>query len=62
METVSASAFICSSLISRYPHKELLEQIITGDEKWVTYVNFIRKGQWLGPGQKPEPTPKGDLL
>ena len=53
--------FICNSLLSRYPRKEFLEQIITGDEKWVTYVNVTRKGQWLGPGQKPEPTPKGDL-
>jgi histone-lysine N-methyltransferase SETMAR len=38
-----------------------LEQIITGDEKWVTYVNVTQKGQWLGPGQKPEPDPEGDL-
>ncbi len=53
--------FICNSLLWRYPRTEFLEQIITGDEKWVTYLNVTRKGQLLGPGKKPKPTPKGDL-
>ena len=38
-----------------------LDNIITGDEKWVLYVNVERKRHWLQPNQKPEPTPKADL-
>ena len=33
---------------------------MTGDEKWVTYVNFRRKRQWVGPGQTPIPDVKPD--
>jgi histone-lysine N-methyltransferase SETMAR len=61
VENRNQRIFICNSLLSRYPRQAFLEQIITGDEKWVTYVNVTQKGQWLGPGQKPEPDPEGDL-
>jgi histone-lysine N-methyltransferase SETMAR len=35
-----------------------LSNLITGDEKWVLYVNHTRKKQWLGSGQIGVPTPK----
>ena len=39
-----------------------LRNLITGDEKWVLYVNHTRKRQWLGAGQTGVATPKHDLL
>jgi histone-lysine N-methyltransferase SETMAR len=52
---------ICSFLLSRKSDNEWIKQIITGDEKWVLYVNHNRKRQWLRSGDKPEPEPKGEL-
>ncbi len=52
---------ICNSLLLR-PHREdFLKQIVTGDEKWVMYVNHTRKRQWLDRDQQPEPEPKPEL-
>ena len=34
---------------------------MTGDEKWVTYVNYRHSRQWLGSGEKGVPTPKPEL-
>jgi len=52
---------ICSSLLSRRSDPEWIKQIVTGDEKWILYVNHTRKRQWLPKEQAPEPEPKGDL-
>jgi histone-lysine N-methyltransferase SETMAR len=41
--------------------RPFLDQIVTGDEKWILYVNIKRKKQWLSRGQKPVPTAKPDL-
>ena len=49
---------ICSSLLSRKRRKEWIREIITGDEKWVLYVNHTRKRQWLPRCVDPEPDPK----
>jgi hypothetical protein len=38
-----------------------LDHVITGDEKWVLYINHTSKRQWLEPEQPPKPTPKVDL-
>jgi histone-lysine N-methyltransferase SETMAR len=38
-----------------------LDNLITGDEKWVLYINKTRKRQWLPPGAKAQPTPKAGL-
>ncbi len=32
-----------------------LENLITGDEKWITYENHENRLQWLDPEQKPTP-------
>jgi [histone H3]-lysine36 N-dimethyltransferase SETMAR len=52
---------ICSSLLSRQENDPFLGRVVTGDEKWVLYVNVKRKKQWLSRGQKPLPTPKSGL-
>jgi len=52
---------ICISLLSRQQSDPFLHRIITGDEKWVLYVNNKRKRQWLSHGQTPIPTAKDDL-
>ena len=39
----------------------MLDNLITGDEKWVFYINPIRKIQWLPRDQAATPTPKLDL-
>jgi len=52
---------ICTSLLSKKRTYEWLNNIITGDEKWVHYFNQVRKGQWVMEGEEPEPEPKPDL-
>lgn len=52
---------ICASLLSRKRHFAWLDDLITGDEKWVLYVNITRKRQWVGPRQQPTPTPKPEM-
>lgn len=52
---------ICSSLLSRFKKENFLKRIVTGDEKWVFYINIKRKKQWLTLGQKPIPTSKAGL-
>lgn len=36
----------------------LANRLITGDEKWISYVNPNPHGQWLDPNEKPDGTPK----
>ena len=52
---------ICNSLMTRQEREPSLHRIVTGDEKWVLYVNTKRKNQWLSPGQQPVPTAKPGL-
>ena len=52
---------ISAAHLSRYERKSFLTRIVTGDEKWMLSVNFRRKRQWVGTGEKPEPDPKPDL-
>ena len=54
-------ASICASLLFRQKHEPFLDRIVTGDEKWVCYVNVRRRRQWLDPGQKPFPNVKPDM-
>jgi histone-lysine N-methyltransferase SETMAR len=51
----------CEDLLALRADKEWLKQLVTGDEKWVLYVNHTRKKQWLPSGQEPEPDPKAPL-
>jgi histone-lysine N-methyltransferase SETMAR len=52
---------VCNSLLNRHDREPFLEQIVTGDEKWVLYENPKRRSQWLLKGQQPVPTPKPGL-
>jgi [histone H3]-lysine36 N-dimethyltransferase SETMAR len=53
-------ADICDSLLLASSSEDWLRHVVTGDEKWVVYVNHSRKRQWLGPGETGVPTPKTD--
>lgn len=53
---------ICSSLLSRQEVDPFLKRIVTGDEKWVLYVNVKRKNQWVDKGEKVAPTAKPPYL
>jgi hypothetical protein len=48
-------------LLTSHRNYEWLRNLITGDEKWVMYVNHTRKRQWLGIGQSGIATPKSDF-
>ena len=52
---------ICASLLSRQNADPFLERIVTGDEKWVLYVNLGRRRQWVSTNQNPQPDTKKDL-
>ncbi|CAF1504907.1 unnamed protein product, partial [Didymodactylos carnosus] len=52
---------VCMDLLTSHRNYEWLRNLITGDEKWVLYVNHTRKRQWLGVGQTGTATPKNDL-
>lgn len=56
-----ARVTICNSLLRKNETEPFLDKLITGDEKWVLYVNVQRKGQWLSKGQKPQSTAKPGL-
>lgn len=52
---------ICSALLSRNNNERFLNRIVTGDEKWVLYVNVRRKRQWLNASEQALPKAKADL-
>lgn len=52
---------ICTSLLSRQNRLPFLEQIVTGDEKWVLYVNVKRRHQWVDKDKAPQPLAKQGL-
>lgn len=47
----------CLELLSSHRTLDWMTNIVTGDEKWVTYVNYRHKRQWLGAGERGVPTP-----
>jgi len=51
----------CLALLSRRRHFHWLQDIITGDETWVLYVNHSRKKQWIDADETPAKVPKVDL-
>lgn len=54
----SQRADICTNLLSLHRTQNWLNNLITGDEKWVVYINRWRNHQWLKPRQQPVTTPK----
>lgn len=51
----------CMHLLSFKRNYQWLRNLVTGDEKWVFYVNHTRKRQWLGTKEHGIPTPNPDL-
>jgi histone-lysine N-methyltransferase SETMAR len=50
----------CMDLITSHRNYQWLSNLITGDEKWVLYINYTRGRQWLSAGQIGVATPKTD--
>ncbi len=48
-------------LMTSHRNYQWLRNLITGDEKWVLYINCTHRRQWLSPGQTGVTTPKADL-
>ncbi|GFY10320.1 hypothetical protein TNCV_2629991 [Trichonephila clavipes] len=42
---------ICEALAKRNEIDPFLRLIVTGDEKWVTYYNIVRKRSWSKSGE-----------
>ena len=51
----------CVALVMYHHNCQWLYNLITGDEKWVLYVNHTRKRQWLGTRQTGIATSKKEL-
>lgn len=49
---------ISSSLLSMCKRGGFWDSILTNDEKWISYDNSSRHGQWLDKGQPPLASPK----
>ena len=52
---------ICSFLLSYSRTTGWFNSIVTGDEKWVLYVNVARRHQWVDQDAEPEPEAKPGL-
>lgn len=52
---------MASTLLTLHRRFDWLDNVITGDEKWVLYDNHERMRQWVGEDQKPADVPKPDL-
>lgn len=52
---------VCMQLLTFKRTFDWLRNLVTGDEKWVLYVNHTRKRQWLSTHESGVPTPKADL-
>ena len=52
---------ICTSLFARNKIESFLNRMITGDEKWITYNNIVRKRAYYEPGKPSPSTSKPNL-
>jgi [histone H3]-lysine36 N-dimethyltransferase SETMAR len=52
---------MCTTLLTLHRRMTWLDQIVTGDEKWVMYSNHHRKRQWVDAAEEPDEVPKPDL-
>lgn len=48
------------ALLSKSRRTSWLDRLVTGDEKWVLYVNHCRIHQWVSQGETPQPEPRRD--
>lgn len=52
---------VCDSLLKRNENHPFLKQLVTGDEKWISYDNVKRKRSWLQPGEPVPTTSKAEV-
>lgn len=52
---------VSSSLLLRNRNDPFLDRIVTCDEKWITYDNRRRSGQWLDADEPPRQFPKPNV-
>ncbi|KAK6764780.1 hypothetical protein RB195_024922 [Necator americanus] len=52
---------ICTQLLSRSRRFDWLDTTVTGDEKWVLYVNHTHKRTWYAGDEIPDPFVKGKI-
>ena len=50
----------CMELMTSHRNYQWLRNLITGDEKWVMYVNHTHRRLWLGAAPRGVATPKTD--
>ncbi|GFX61239.1 putative DD34D transposase [Trichonephila clavipes] len=53
--------FICEALAKRKEIHPFLKRLVTGDEKWVTYDNIVRKRSWSKRGESAQTVAKPGL-
>jgi len=51
----------CDSLFKRNENDPFLKRIISGEEKWIVYINVERKRSWGKRYEPPLTTPKAGL-
>ncbi|CAO4367508.1 unnamed protein product [Caenorhabditis nigoni] len=51
----------CLNLLTLHRTYGWLDQIITGDEKWVMYDNSERRAEWVDKGEQPADVPKHEI-
>ena len=42
---------LCLDLLTSYGDYEWLRKLVTGDERWLLYINYVHKRQWLSVDQ-----------
>ncbi|CAF4199481.1 unnamed protein product [Rotaria sp. Silwood2] len=52
---------VCMDLLTSHRNYEWLRNLISGDDKWVLYINYTHKRQWLSVGQTGTVTQKNDF-
>ncbi|GFW59203.1 mariner transposase [Trichonephila clavipes] len=52
---------ICEVLVKRNEIDPFLKRMMTGDEKWVTYDNIVRKRSWSKRGETAQTVVKPGL-
>ncbi|GFT90198.1 histone-lysine N-methyltransferase SETMAR [Trichonephila clavipes] len=54
--------FLCEALAKRNEIDTFLKQMVTGDEKWVTYYTIVRKQSWSKCGEAAQMVAKPGLM
>ena len=60
LDQLRSRANTCMDLITSHRNNQWLRNLVTGDEKWVLYVNHSRRRQWLSSGETGVATPRTD--